>query len=106
METKDAALQLDALAQETRLDVFRLLVKAGPAGLNPGEIAGALGLPAPTLSFHLSQLKHAGLVAVTREGRSLRYAPDFDAMRRLMDFLIEDCCAGACRPADAEGDCA
>jgi DNA-binding transcriptional ArsR family regulator len=94
MEKQIAVAALAALAQETRLEVFRLLVRAGAAGLTPGAIAKSLDLPAPTLSFHLKELKGAGLVAVRREGRSLRYAPDFGAMRRLVGYLSENCCQG------------
>ncbi len=94
MEKQVAVAALAALAQETRLDVFRLLVRAGSAGLAPGTIAESLDIPAPTLSFHLKELKSAGLVAVRREGRSLRYAPDFAAMRRLVAYLSENCCQG------------
>ena len=94
METGRAVVALDALAQESRLGIFRLIVQAGLDGLPAGRIAGRMGLPAPTLSFHLSQLKHAGLIASRREGRSLIYAADFDAMNDLVDFLTENCCGG------------
>ena len=93
---------LGALAQESRLSVFRALVEAGPEGLAAGEIAGRLAVPPPTLSFHLAQLKGAGLVGARREGRSLIYAADFATMRKLVDYLLENCCAGrpnaACAP--------
>ena len=80
---KDAAVAaLGALAQGARLDIFRLLVQAGPDGLPAGQIAERLGLPANTLSFHLNQLRHAGLVSFTRESRSLIYAAQFAAMER------------------------
>lgn len=97
MEKQDALSALAALAQETRLDVFRLLVQAGPDGLAAGEIAGRLGIAPPTLSFHLKELRSAGLVRQEREGRSLLYAPDFGAMTALVRFLTENCCGGACR---------
>ena len=97
---KSAALAaLGALAQESRLDVFRLLVRAGDEGLPAGGIAEALGLAPPTLSFHLKELRQAGLVRVAREGRSLRYAPDFTAMRRLVAYLTEQCCQGVAASA-------
>ncbi len=89
--------RLSALAQPHRLAVFRLLVVAGADGRAAGDIADALALPASSLSFHLAHLKRAGLVVVTREGRSLRYVADFAAMRVLVDFLTDNCCGG--------GDC-
>ena len=95
METNDAVAALGALAQESRLEVFRLLVQAGPQGLPAGQIAERLKLASPTLSFHLAQLKHAGLVQVKRDGRSLIYAADYDGMNELMGFLTENCCGGA-----------
>ena len=94
MEKNAAVSALAALAQETRLDVFRLLVRAGSEGLTPGDIAETLELAAPTLSFHLKELKSTGLVAVQREGRSLRYAPDFAVVRSLLGYLTENCCEG------------
>jgi DNA-binding transcriptional ArsR family regulator len=94
MEIKDAVVPLEALAQESRLGIFRLLVQAGPAGLPAGQIADGMGLPAPTLSFHLTQLKHAGLVACRREGRSLIYSADFGRMNALLEFLTLNCCGG------------
>ncbi len=94
--------KLGALAQENRLAVFRLLVGAGPGGLSAGAIGERLGLPGPTLSFHLAQLKQAGLVACRREGRSLIYAADFAAMTALVAFLTENCCrGGGCATNDA-----
>ena len=104
MEIPAAVEALSALAQESRLAVFRLLVQAGHDGLPAGHIAERLGLPAPTLSFHLAQLKHAGLVHQRRDGRSLIYAANYDGMSALMSFLTENCCGGkACRvsPANA-----
>jgi DNA-binding transcriptional ArsR family regulator len=98
MEKQDALSALAALAHETRLDVFRTLVRAGPEGLPAGSLAEALGVPAATLSFHLKELKGAGVVRCRREGRSLIYSPDFDAMNGLLGFLTENCCAGACAP--------
>lgn len=100
MKTKSAVAMLAALAQETRLDVFRRLVRAGPDGLTPGDLGDRLGVPAPTLSFHLSQLKAAGLVRARRVGRQLFYAPDFARVEGLVGFLTEECCAEAgCAPA-------
>ncbi len=94
METKDAATALGALAQETRLEVFRVLVKAGPDGLAAGAIADHVGVPAPTLSFHLRELLYAGVVVRERQGRSLVYSANFDAMNELVGFLTEECCRG------------
>lgn len=86
---------LSALAQDTRLDIFRLLVQAGKDGRAVGHIGEKLGLPSATLSFHLNQLKHAGLVTFRREGRSLIYSVNFAAMNGLMTFLTENCCGGS-----------
>jgi DNA-binding transcriptional ArsR family regulator len=94
MEKAAAIAALAALAQETRLDVFRLLVQAGADGLPPGQISDRLGLPSATLSFHLSQLKHAGLVTFRREGRSLIYAAAYPVMNDLLGYLTENCCQG------------
>ena len=93
MKAKDVVPALSALAQENRLDVFRLLVQAGPDGMAAGEIADRLKLAPPTLSFHLAQLKHAGLVEVRRDGRSLIYTAHYDHMNELMAFLTDNCCA-------------
>ena len=95
MEWCGGLASLAALAQESRLQVFRTLVQAGPEGLAVGEIADALGLPGPTLSLHLAQLKSAGLVRCRREGRSLIYSADYEAMSGLVAYLLENCCAGA-----------
>jgi DNA-binding transcriptional ArsR family regulator len=84
---------LGALAQESRLEVFRLLVRKGPEGVAAGEIAQTLDLAPPTLSFHLAQLRHAGLVRVRRLGRSLVYAADRERMTDVMAFLFQNCCA-------------
>jgi ArsR family transcriptional regulator, arsenate/arsenite/antimonite-responsive transcriptional repressor len=94
MESSSVVNALAALAQEHRLAVFRLLVQSGPDGLPAGQIAERLSLVAPTLSFHLAQLKQAGLVKVRRDGRSLIYAADYAGMNALMGFLTENCCAG------------
>jgi DNA-binding transcriptional ArsR family regulator len=99
MEKQDVIAALAALAQETRLDVFRALVQAGAEGLVPGELATSLGLPSATLSFHLKELKNARLVSAERHGRSLVYRPDFAAMQELLAYLTENCCQGAgCGP--------
>jgi ArsR family transcriptional regulator len=95
METSDAVAALGALAQDSRLDVFRLLVRTGPEGLSAGDIAERLKIASPTLSFHLAQLRQAGLVTMKRDGRSLIYSADYDGMNGLMAFLTENCCAGA-----------
>jgi DNA-binding transcriptional ArsR family regulator len=94
MKLQSAVAALSALAQENRLAVFRALVEAGPQGLCPTELSDKLGVPAPTLSFHLAQLRHAGLIGVTREGRTLHYAANFHAMNALVGFLTENCCGG------------
>lgn len=94
MKSNDAVASLSALAQEHRLEVFRLLVRAGRDGLPPSQIVERLNLSAPTLSFHLAQLKHAGLVQVRRDGRSLIYTVNYERMNGLMAFLADNCCAG------------
>jgi DNA-binding transcriptional ArsR family regulator len=92
MDVKGAVDALSALAQESRLAVFRLLVRRGPAGLPAGEISGRVGVPPTTLSFHLAHLSRAGLVSSRREGRSILYAASFPGMQELMAFLLENCC--------------
>lgn len=94
MTPESAVSAFGALAQGTRLIVFRLLVNAGPDGLGAGEIALAAGATAPTMSHHLAILERAGLARSTRHGRSIRYAADYDGTRRLLAFLTEDCCQG------------
>ena len=94
METEQAAVALGALAQESRLRVFRLLVPAGNAGLAAGEIAQALKLPAATLTFHLKELRSAGLIQSQRDGRFIRYSLRISGMQELLDFLARDCCQG------------
>lgn len=94
MEKIDAVTALNALAQETRLDIFRYLVLLGPTGAPAGHIAQALGLPAATLSFHLRTLQHAGMVERQRKSRSLIYAAHFAKMNSLLAYLTENCCAG------------
>jgi ArsR family transcriptional regulator len=94
MEKSGAIAALAALAQESRLDVFRLLVQAGAEGLPAGKIGERLDLPSATLSFHLNQLRHAGLVTFRREGRSLIYAAEYAAINGLLVYLTENCCQG------------
>jgi DNA-binding transcriptional ArsR family regulator len=106
MEMDIAIKRLSAIAQEARLEVFRLLVKAGPDGTAAGDIARSLGIPANTLSAQLLVLSNAGLVRARREGRSIIYAISFEAMRDLLVFLTEDCCGGRaemCAPLAALG---
>lgn len=107
MEKTQAVAALGALAQDTRIDIYRLLVQAGVEGLRAGRVAERLGLPSATLSFHLNQLRQAGLVTFRREGRSLIYAAEYAAMRNLLLYLTENCCGGdpaACGIGDA-ADC-
>ncbi len=94
MEKSSIIAALAALAQESRLDAFRLLVQAGPEGMAAGEVAAALDVPANTLSFHLDRLRNAGLVNVERRSRSLIYSARYDTMRALLGYLTENCCAG------------
>jgi DNA-binding transcriptional ArsR family regulator len=94
MESKSAVSILAALAQESRLATFRLLVRAGPGGMAAGEIAEQLGVPAATLSFHLRELGHAGLVTSRQQGRFVFYSAHFEAMGELLTFLTQDCCGG------------
>lgn len=104
MKKSIAVAALGALAQETRLDIFRLLVAKGPAGLPAGEIGDRLGQPSPTLSFHLNQLRFAGLVTSRRVSRSIIYSANFKAMNDLLAYLTENCCGGnpaACAPLAA-----
>jgi ArsR family transcriptional regulator, arsenate/arsenite/antimonite-responsive transcriptional repressor len=104
MEKTDAVAALAALAQDSRLDVFRLLVQAGPEGMPAGEIATTLKLAPNTLTFHFDRLRGAGLVTVRRDGRSMIYAARFDTMNALLAFLTENCCQGApeaCAPLTA-----
>ncbi len=103
METKVAVDKLAALAQETRLRIFRLLVSAGPVGMNAGAIAEAMALAPATLSFHIAQLARAGLVSSRQESRFIFYAASFTAMDDLIAFLTDNCCegGGACLPKTA-----
>jgi ArsR family transcriptional regulator, arsenate/arsenite/antimonite-responsive transcriptional repressor len=100
MKNANAVSALAALAQDNRLDVFRLLVRAGPDGLPAGQVAEKLKLAPSALTFHFDRLREAGLVTVRREGRSMIYAAQYDTMNGLVEFLTENCCAGAsCAPA-------
>jgi ArsR family transcriptional regulator, arsenate/arsenite/antimonite-responsive transcriptional repressor len=102
MEKIDAVAALAALAQDNRLDVFRLLVQAGPDGMPAGQVAETLGLAPNTLTFHFDRLRVAGLITVRREGRSMIYAARFETMNALLGYLTENCCQGApnaCGPA-------
>ena len=102
MEKTDAVAALAALAQDNRLDVFRLLVQAGPEGLSAGAVAEALDLAPNTLTFHFDRLRNAGLVSARRDGRSIIYAARYEAMNDLIGFLTENCCGGVpCAPAPA-----
>jgi len=106
MKKSTAIVALGALAQETRLDIFRLLVQKGPNGLPAGEIGERLGQPSPTLSFHLNQLRFAGLVTSRRESRSIIYSANFKGMSDLLSYLTENCCGGRpelCSPAAVAG---
>src|SRR6266704_2072916 len=106
MEKTNAVAALAALAQDNRLDVFRLLVQAGPAGLPAGRVASALDLAPNTLSFHFDRLRSAGLVTVRRAGRSMIYAARFETMNALLGYLTENCCEGPpnrCGPAGKTG---
>jgi ArsR family transcriptional regulator, arsenate/arsenite/antimonite-responsive transcriptional repressor len=94
MEIREAVTSLAALAQETRLSIFRLLVEAGPDGQSAGRIGEKLEVPAATLSFHLKELSRAGLVSARQEKQFIYYAVDFEHMAELMTFLTENCCQG------------
>src|SRR5882724_9717591 len=96
MKTDEVVAALAALAQATRLAVFRMLVQQGPSGLAAGEIASKLGIAPATLSFHLKELSHAGLVGTRQDGRFIYYTADYAAMNDLLGFLTENCCAADC----------
>ncbi|MCP4005074.1 MAG: helix-turn-helix transcriptional regulator [bacterium] len=98
MEKQSVISALAALAQETRLDVFRLLVRAGPDGLSAGVVGDELGIPSATLSFHLKELRSAGLVQCERDGRSRIYSPDLETTTELVNYLTENCCQGVGKP--------
>lgn len=94
LTSPDAVTALSALAHEQRLAVFRLLVRAGPEGLSAGSIAEAMQSPASSMSFHLSHLNRAGLIAQRRESRSIIYTADYERIADVIGFLLEDCCGG------------
>lgn len=94
LEIKPVIAALAALAQESRLAIYRLLVQAGPGGMTPGKIAAELGIPPSSLSFHLKELVHAQLITATQDGRFLLYAANFATVNGLISFLTENCCAG------------
>jgi DNA-binding transcriptional ArsR family regulator len=110
MEKSNAVAALAALAQDNRLDIYRLLVRAGPDGLPAGQVADKLGLAPNTLTFHFDRLRVAGLVTVRREGRLMIYAAQYHTMNALLGYLTENCCKGApescapavCKPARAK----
>jgi DNA-binding transcriptional ArsR family regulator len=102
MKSPDVVKALSALAQESRLAVFRLLVKRGPDGFTPGVLSDKLQIPATTLSFHLKELQNAGLVTMRRESRFLYYSARFDRMRELVGFLTDQCCSQADEACDAD----
>jgi ArsR family transcriptional regulator, arsenate/arsenite/antimonite-responsive transcriptional repressor len=103
MKSSDAVTGLAALAQESRLALFRLLVKRGPEGYTPTQLSDKLGVPSPTLSFHLKELQRAGLIGARREGRFLFYSSSFARMNELLGFLTDNCCSLA--DQDCAPDC-
>src|SRR3954468_17290261 len=102
MKAEQIVKALGALAQESRLAVFRLLVKRGPDGYTPGDLSEKLAVPAPTLSFHLRELQHAQLVVSRRDGRFLFYSANFETMHGVVNFLSENCCSLADETCDAQ----
>jgi ArsR family transcriptional regulator, arsenate/arsenite/antimonite-responsive transcriptional repressor len=105
MEISNAVIALGALAQDNRLEAYRLLVQAGPDGMAAGEVASRLGVPPNTLTFHFDRLRQAGLVTVRRDGRSMIYSARYDTMNALLAYLTENCCGGQpalCAPAACE----
>jgi|SRR5208282_4791426 DNA-binding transcriptional ArsR family regulator len=105
MKKRNAVAALAALAQDNRLDVYRLLVQSGPAGMPAGSVATVLKLAPNTLTFHFDRLREAGLVTVRRDGRSMIYAARFDTMNALLGYLTENCCQGSaeqCMPAECK----
>ena len=103
MDATQTVKALAALAHETRLSVFRMLVKVGPEGLMPSVIAETLGMPSPPLSFHLKELTQAGLIVARPEGRKIYYSADFSAMSDLVAYLTENCCGGQACEVEAAG---
>jgi|SRR5579862_2032066 len=102
MKATEVIGALAALASEPRLAVYRLLVKRGPDGYTPTELANRLSMPAPTLSFHLKELSHAKLLVSRRDGRNLYYSPNFDRMNEVVGFLTENCCSLASEACDSD----
>src|SRR6516162_6668169 len=105
MKKTEAVVALTAIAQESRLDAFRLLVRAGPGGLPAGHVAEALDVSPNTLTFHLDRLREAGLVTVRRDGRSMIYSARYETMNALLAYLTENCCRGhadQCMPVKSE----
>jgi ArsR family transcriptional regulator len=99
LKTSAALSSLSALANESRLAIFRLLVQAGPAGLAASKIAQRMDMPASSLSFHLKEMAHANLISATQQGRSIIYAAEFDTMNNLLRYLTDNCCGGnPCSP--------
>ena len=108
MDQRQALMAFGAISQETRLRILRMLVQAGPAGVAAGAIGEAMDVSPSNVSFHLKELERAGLVAVRREARSMIYSAEYKALRELIQFLMEDCCAGhpaVCEPAVAVSGC-
>jgi DNA-binding transcriptional ArsR family regulator len=105
MEKQDAISSLAALAQETRLDVYRVLVQAGPEGLPAGAIGAVLEIPSATLSFHLKELKSSGLIQCERQGTSRIYSPNFAAVNELIAFLTANCCRGVDGSGSVDDGC-
>jgi DNA-binding transcriptional ArsR family regulator len=105
MDESEVVKSLAALAQPVRLQVFRALVVTGPAGLTPGAMAEGLGIPANTLSFHLKELTHAGLVTQERASRNIVYRAAFDRMNALLGYLTENCCQGTGCLAASQASC-
>lgn len=97
MEVSQAVATLAALAQDSRLTVFRLLMQAGPDGMAAGKISEATGIPPPSLSFHLKELTHARMVRSRQDGRYVIYTADTAALKEVIEFLIDDCCQGSLR---------
>lgn len=95
MELSNYVALLSSLAHESRLTIFRLLVTAGPAGITPGEMSASTAMPAATLSFHLKELRNAGLIHQKKQGRSIRYSANYQSMDSLMQFLYKNCCSGS-----------
>lgn len=104
MDIKSAVSQLASIAQEARLEIFRLLVQAGENGLPAGSIGEKLNIPGSTLSFHLKELSHAGLINSRSESRFIYYSANYEAMNGLLAYLTENCCAGS-KDCSAESNC-